>query len=69
MKELPVTPPLAKILEGWEEWLAHNKRASRYTLISYRHDAQQFLIFLSEHLGGRVAKNHLGALQAKDFRA
>ena len=66
---LPVSPTLLETIAAWQDWMRHNKRASEHTLVSYRHDLEHFLYFLSGHLGGQVDTAHLMALQARDFRA
>ena len=68
-EELPITSDLNKAITAWDDWMRHNKRASRHTLVSYANDLKHFLEFLSNHLGGRVGFKHLGKLEAKDFRA
>lgn len=69
MDTLPVTSGLQDIITGWQSWLAHNKHASKYTLVSYNTDLSHFFSFLSSHLGGRVDTQQLAALEARDFRA
>jgi len=66
---LPITTDLEITIAAWDEWMLHNKRASRHTLISYANDLRHFLEFLSNHLGGRVGFKQLGKMEAKDFRA
>jgi integrase/recombinase XerC len=66
---LPVTPSLGGTIAAWEDWMRHVKRASEHTLVSYRHDLDHFLRFLSNHLGERLDSAQLLTLQARDFRA
>ncbi|MDX2073383.1 MAG: tyrosine recombinase XerC [Alphaproteobacteria bacterium] len=51
------------------EYLAHNKRASRHTLLSYENDLSHFFVFLQEHLGEKISLRVLKNLEARDFRA
>ncbi len=59
----------APLVSAWLDWMASSKRASRHTLISYRHDLENFLGFLQQHLGGSAGKKQLAALELRDFRA
>ncbi|MDX2113875.1 MAG: tyrosine recombinase XerC [Alphaproteobacteria bacterium] len=59
----------APLVSAWLDWMASTKRASRHTLISYRHDLENFLGFLQQHLGGAAGKKQLAALELRDFRA
>jgi integrase/recombinase XerC len=59
----------ASLNDEWLVWLAHNKRSSRHTIISYQHDLNHFLGFLQQHLGGAVSKKQLSELELRDFRA
>jgi integrase/recombinase XerC len=55
-----------------ENWLAHLGNERRYspkTLEAYRRDVEQFLEFLTEHLGGAPSLKDLAALQPADVRA
>jgi len=55
-----------------ENWLAHlgaERRYSPKTLEAYRRDVEQFLDFLTEHLGGRPSLKDLTALTPADVRA
>ncbi len=69
MNNLPTTPALSAIITQWEGWLTDIRRASRYTIISYKNDISNFLIFLAEHLGGNVGLPELRGLENKDIRA
>jgi len=66
---LPVKPALAATIKDWEGWLTDIKRASEYTVISYKTDLSNFFHFMSEHLGGTLGFPDLQALEAKDIRA
>ncbi len=69
MNNLPATPALAAIMSQWEGWLADIKQSSDYTVISYKNDLSNFLIFLAGHLGGNIGLPQLKELESKDFRA
>lgn len=65
----PADPDTRALAENWLDWLRHVKRASEHTVISYTNDLTHFFAFLGEHLGGRVNKRKLAALEARDIRA
>ncbi len=69
MKHLPITASLVSLIHDWEGWMADNKNASKYTIISYKNDLANFLNFMSEHLGGNVGLPQLKELENKDIRA
>lgn len=66
---LPITPALGAILEQWERWLADVKISSQHTVISYKNDLSNFLIFMAGHLGDKVGLRELEELEQKDIRA
>lgn len=66
---LPVTPALNAVLEQWEGWLADVKIFSEHTVVSYKNDLSNFLIFMAQHLGGSVGLPELNNLENKDIRA
>jgi len=51
------------------EYLAHNKRASEHTLVSYENDLRHFFSFLQGHRGGAISLKALRELETRDFRA
>ncbi|MGZ5924089.1 MAG: tyrosine recombinase XerC [Rhizomicrobium sp.] len=53
----------------WLASLAHERRASPHTLRAYGDDAERFLTFLREHLGGAVNERSLAKLSPADIRA
>ncbi|KIZ47353.1 MULTISPECIES: tyrosine recombinase XerC [Rhodopseudomonas] len=61
----------ADIAAEMTRWLAHlraERRLSPKTLEAYSRDVRQFLIFLSQHWGERVALGRFAALEASDVR-
>jgi len=60
---------VARAVEDWRAWLAHERRASRHTLDAYERDLAQFLAFLTAHLGGEASLADLAGLKPGDFRA
>lgn len=62
-------PALKRALEGWIDWLAHEKRVSEHTLDGYARDVAAFLTFVAEHLGFKPGLKDLSRLAAIDFRA
>lgn len=53
----------------WLTYLAVEKRYSNHTLRAYRHDLDDFLAFLTRHIGKAPALNDLGATTLGDFRS
>ncbi|MGZ5988593.1 MAG: tyrosine recombinase XerC [Rhizomicrobium sp.] len=53
----------------WLASLAHERRASPHTLRAYGDDAERFLTFLCEHIGGAVNERSLAKLSPADIRA
>jgi integrase/recombinase XerC len=62
-------PDLRVALDDWQDWLAHERRASAHTCAAYVRDLSAFLAFLTEHLGGPPSLAALEALRPADFRA
>ena len=62
-------PDLRAALDDWQNWLAHERRASAHTSAAYARDLAAFLEFLTEHLGGPPSLAALEALRPADFRA
>ena len=58
----------ARVLE-WQDWLAHERRASPHTVAAYARDLFDFLAFQAEHRGGLVTLSRLDALTPADTRA
>ena len=65
----PAKADLQGAIAAWQDWLAHEKRASPHTLAAYRRDLTQFLDFLGGHLGGLPSLADLRGLRTADFRA
>jgi integrase/recombinase XerC len=65
----PAAPALAEAASEWLIWLAAERRASPHTLAAYRRDLEDFLRFLSDHLGGTPDLQDLGKLAVRDIRA
>ena len=63
------TPELVESIARWQDWLAHERRASAHTLAAYGRDLAGFLDFLGEHLGELPSLAALGTLTPADFRA
>ena len=53
----------------WLEHLAAERRMSPKTCEAYCRDATQFLLFLADHLGGRITLSKLAQLAPQDVRA
>jgi integrase/recombinase XerC len=66
---LPAAPDLKPLVRDWLVWLAHERRASRHTLLAYARDLSAFLVFLRDYRGEEPSRALLGRLAATDFRA
>lgn len=62
-------PDLAEALTRWRRHLAAERRASPETVEAYDRDVEQFLRFLTEHLGGAPTITALSSLKPADLRA
>jgi integrase/recombinase XerC len=62
-------PKIAAEIEHWLAHLGNERRYSPKTLEAYRRDVEQFLEFLTEHLGGPPSLKDLAALKPADVRA
>lgn len=60
---------LADAVAGWRRSLAAIRRMSPKTLEAYGRDAEQFLRFLTGHLGGPPGTGDIAALRPADYRA
>lgn len=63
------SPELRDAIALWQDWLAHEKRASPHTVAAYGSDLAAFLDFLTDYRGALPGLADLGALRAVDFRA
>src|SRR4029078_13734679 len=61
-------PKLTAEIENWLTHLGAERRYSPKTLEAYRREVEQFLDFLTEHLGGRPSLKELSALTPADVR-
>lgn len=60
---------LKAAVEGWRNWLATERRASRHTIDGYCRDVAAFLDHLADHLGAEPGLAALAGLQPLDFRS
>ena len=63
------TADLAGAIEGWQQQLKSERRASPHTLAAYGRDLAFFLDFIRDHHGEAPSLALLGALKPADFRA
>ena len=54
---------------AWLQYLISERRAAEKTVEAYLRDINQFMSFLSDHLGGAPTLKDLSSLRATDFRA
>ncbi|MEP3264974.1 MAG: tyrosine recombinase XerC [Hyphomicrobiales bacterium] len=64
-----VAPDLAKACQRWRMSLVSERRLAENTLEAYDRDVEQFLSFLTEHLGGSPSIKDLNALRPADLRS
>ena len=62
-------PEIATELTRWRSYLGDERRMSGKTVEAYERDTRQFLVFMAEHLGGRITLAGLRKLQPRDVRA
>ena len=67
--DLPFSADVSAEFLRWLAFLGDQKRMSPKTVEAYRRDATQFLLFMSEHLGGQPSLKNLAALAPRDVRA
>ena len=63
------TPGLAKAVERWRRHLGSERRLADKTVEAYSRDVDQFLRFLTGHLGNPPTLSDMGALATTDIRA
>ena len=56
-------------MKDFLDYLTHNKRASKHTVVSYENDLSHFFAFMQEYLGANVTLTALKKLEAREFRA
>ena len=61
-------PAVARAVEDWRDWLAHERRTSPHTRAAYGRDLARFLGFLTEHLVFPPGLRDLEGLTQADFR-
>ena len=64
-----MAPDLAAAVLDWQRWLADLRRLSPRTVEAYGRDADDFVRFLTGHLGSPPAIVDLGRLSPADYRA
>ena len=71
MNEILITAreDLHKARGDWLKMLARERRLSPLTVEAYERDTRQFLLFLTEHVGGPPGLKDIAALRAADLRA
>jgi len=71
MNEILVTArdDLHKARGDWLKMLARERRLSPLTVEAYERDTRQFLLFLTEHVGGPPGLKDIAALRIADLRA
>jgi integrase/recombinase XerC len=62
-------PDLLSAVERWRQHLAAERRLAARTVEAYRRDVEQFLVFLTGHLGGPPGVADLAAARVADVRA
>ena len=67
--DLPFSADVSAEFLRWLAFLGGQKRMSPKTVEAYRRDATQFLLFMTEHLGGQPSLENLAALAPRDVRA
>ncbi|HLF58356.1 MAG TPA: tyrosine recombinase XerC [Alphaproteobacteria bacterium] len=65
----PIPSGLAAALNDWLNWLSQERRGARHTVAAYKRDAEAFVAFTAQHLGGPVQLSDLAGLRPADFRA
>jgi integrase/recombinase XerC len=64
-----MAPDLAGLVAGWRTTLADVRRMSPKTVEAYGRDVEQFVRFLTTHLGGPPRAADLAGLKPADYRA
>jgi integrase/recombinase XerC len=66
---LPFSAEMSAEFLRWSAFLRDQKRMSPKTVEAYRRDVTQFLLFMSDHLGGQPSLSDLAELTPQDVRA
>ncbi|PKR88516.1 recombinase XerC [Pleomorphomonas diazotrophica] len=66
---ITVAPDLAAAITDWRRWLSDLRRLSPRTVEAYGRDTEDFLRFLTGHLGSPPTISDLGRLVPADYRA
>ena len=66
--EIAAEPGVIKAIAAWQDWLRHERRAAKNTIVSYEYDLKGFFLFLSNHLGYPQGLGGLAGLTTMDFR-
>ena len=66
---VPAAPDLVKAVERWRRQLGGERRLADKTVEAYSRDAQQFLTFLTRHLGAPPGVTDVAELRTADIRA
>lgn len=64
-----VDPSLESQLSGWLAYLSVQKKYSPNTVISYKRDVHNFVLFMTSHKGQPISLEILNSLKIGDFRA
>ncbi|MDG2204429.1 MAG: tyrosine recombinase XerC [Alphaproteobacteria bacterium] len=68
MTEIAAEPGVIKAIAAWQDWLRHERRAAKNTIVSYEYDLKGFFLFLRDHLGYPPGLGDLAGLTTMDFR-
>lgn len=55
--------------QEWLAWLESEKAFSQHTLMAYQNDLEDFLTFISQHVGEQITYSHLENLAVRDIRS
>lgn len=65
----PLSPEVEDLLRRYLRHLSAERGLAAKTLEAYERDLRQFLLFLSQHMGGEVGRETLTKLHVRDFRS
>jgi len=68
LTEIAAEPGVIKAIAAWQDWLRHERRAAKNTIVSYEYDLKGFFLFLRDHLGYPPGLGDLAGLTTMDFR-